>query len=417
MIACALHAQTDSTAVPIDKIAAPAATGTTSTATDSASTVITHTVTEVGEDDSTVSAPQVPATPANKLRVIFWELDPLKPNSIANNIKNYDVAILMDLFGDRDRGNLLQTLKKVGFKYSTGILGCAYKLNSKRLTVLDQPEVIDFSSNKFGKDKNYTQALNGDNGVHYHDGGILIVSKFPIEKASEFVYSQETRALSKKEVARITAGEVLGTAFFWWAGGEFIGLVGLKYAKRRPLFGGLYARINKEGQTYNIIATAFYQLKSTYLAGHKDLLTVDEQINELKKDFVDPLNISKDEPVFLAIRSQYDKDPEKGCYFDTNSKLYNKFKETLDASDINVSGDNTYTHTKKNAYMKYEDEIDKDMVLDHIFILNGHKTPTKSTITIPMLKRDIKSHKVLRKRKAEDEEISSIYPICGDFEF
>jgi len=171
---------------------------------------------------------------------------------------SYDVLVLNELFDDDARKVILEGLKEQGYKYATCILGQGLALPGKGVEEsIDQPYIVDFSDSKFGSDNHYTIGGTGRGGGlagGFQNGGVIIISKWPIDAAREIVF----RRGSPED----------------------------KHARK----GCVYARINKNGFRYNVFGT------------HPE--AVDRSIRkeqlETIEAFIKMQNIPAAEPVIIA---------------------------------------------------------------------------------------------------------------------
>lgn len=194
---------------------------------------------------------------------------------------DFDVLALSEVWDSDARFNLLTGLKKYGYRYATCILGSGFMaewskhspieigerikealrmIEEKTDTSLEQPWIIDFYDPRFGNDKTYTIGAKGTfpGGVDIYlatkgpgfigNGGVIIVSKWPIKQVREWIFKESSPSD--------------------------------KYAKK----GALYAKINKKGKLYNIIAT--------HTAGAINVPSI--------AAFADTLKIPANEPLLMA---------------------------------------------------------------------------------------------------------------------
>lgn len=170
----------------------------------------------------------------------------------------YDVLVLCEVFDDDARKIILEGLKEQGYKYATCILGQGLALPGKGMEEsINQPFIVDFNNSKFGSDVHYTIGGTGRGGGlagGFQNGGVIIVSKWPIEAAREIVFKR--------------------------------GSPEDKHARK----GCVYAKINKNGFIYNIFGT------------HPE--AVDRSIRKEQLEtiaaFIKMQNISATEPVIMA---------------------------------------------------------------------------------------------------------------------
>lgn len=266
---------------------------------------------------------------------------------MVDEIKGYDVLVLNELFDDGARRELLKGLNRVGYKYATCIVGSGFRWggnkNKHRFDEsLKQPYIVDFNDPRFRKDPKYAQAGEGDPpppsiktlvGFASMDGGVLIVSKYPIEYARELIYKE----------------------------GSFDD----KHAKK----GVVYARINKEGKKYHIFGTH---------AEAKDMSKRLVQFSILKK-FIDEQKIPKNEPILIAGDMNVNRyawpDRAKGL-----SLYFEKMVKILNASQPLLEGKEKFTSDAYKNSFKYKQE--KVTLLDYILYLNDHQKPERTSYQI-----------------------------------
>lgn len=260
---------------------------------------------------------------------------------------DFDVLALSEVWDSDARFNLLKGLKNQGYKYATCILGSGFmsewgkyppieiikrikhaeKMIKERTDKsLEQPWIIDFNDPRFGIDKNYTIGGNGTfpKGVDLAlvagpgfigNGGVIIVSKWPIKEVREWIFKTSTKTD--------------------------------KYAKK----GALYAKIDKGGKLYNIIAT--------HTAGEINITSI--------AAFVDTLDLPANEPVIMA--------------GDWNTNLFEQKAAfaTLKSTIPQWIGSKITADSETNA-LKLWDTINH--TIDFIICSNSHLLPSKASVTV-----------------------------------
>lgn len=287
-----------------------------------------------------------------------------------NFLKDYDVLVLNEAFDDDARRELLVGLKKVGFRYSTQILGAGFlwKGNGDDRFKMDRPlkqsAIIKFDDARFGKDKLYTQAGEGDppSPVFFRggvmDGGVIIVSKYPIETAKEIIYEPS-------------------------GGGD-------RNAKK----GAVYAKINKEGKLYHIFGT-HPQADEEY---HKERLN---QLRVLKK-FIDTQKIPANEPVLIAGDMNIDK----------YAGDFEKMLTILHATQPSLTGEEKYTYNlyKNNLAINYGWDEGRSKCFDYILYGTDYQKPVTSF-------NEIRIFCLSKPWGTVYNDLSDHYAVYGCFEF
>lgn len=157
------------------------------------------------------------------------------------------------------------------------------------------------------------------------DGGVLIVSRWPIEKEAQTVYQQ-------------------------CDGSDCIAAKGAKYA-----------RINKSGQIYHLFGTHTQAWSSA-----KNQATRTQQFIQLK-GFIDAQNLPADAPVLIAGDLNVDKGNSETEYFD--------MLNLLQAQEVVPEGAYLYTSDGRvNAWTSGKAEI-----LDYILYSTAHRAPVTAT--------------------------------------
>jgi len=266
---------------------------------------------------------------------------------------NYDVLVFSEAWDGDARKNLLTGLKNRGYRYATCILGSGYEwkgngdLYRKKGVVLKQQWIIDFNDVRFDTDKLYTQADDGTRIPLPHEivqlarikdfavgnGGIIIVSKWPIEDSAELIYSKTTE----------------------WEG----------MTKK----GCIYTKINKEGKEYHIFGT---HPQAALGQGIRK-----EQFQEFRK-FINSLNIPHHEPVILAGDFNVNKGTEEfrlmvNILDVTLPKLKGTEKYTADHSNNLL---NVYSGNKFDAVLY--NNLQPSVYLDYVFYSNNHQKPKQA---------------------------------------
>jgi len=260
---------------------------------------------------------------------------------------DFDVLALSEVWDSDARFNLLTGLKKQGYKYATCILGSGFMSEwgkhapieiGKRIEdairmikertgkVLTQPWIIDFNDPRFGVDKTYTIggigtfpsgvdiALTAEKLGNIGNGGVIIVSKWPIKEVREWIFEK----------------------------GSFT-----EYVKK----GALYAKIDKEGKIYNIIAT--------HTAGAMSVASV--------AAFADALKLPTNEPLLFA--------------GDWNTNLIENTKDfaLLKSTIPEWIGSKITADCVTNALRLWETN---NLTIDFIIYSNLHLKPSQSSVTV-----------------------------------
>jgi len=187
--------------------------------------------------------------------------------------QNNDVVLFNEAWDKNARKDLLLGMKKRGFLYATCILGSGYEWKGngdnyrKEGVALKQRWIIDFNDPRFGTNDKYTigdvgTKLTGENFFAQRaisNGGVIIVSKYPIVDSREHIFVNNNH--------------------------------GDKQAKK----GLVYAKVNKEGKMYHILATHLPTGKYGEPAGKDRLGSYKEIVG-----FIQSLNIPKTEPVIIG---------------------------------------------------------------------------------------------------------------------
>jgi endonuclease/exonuclease/phosphatase family metal-dependent hydrolase len=298
-----------------------------------------------------------------KLNILSWNLYLLtvKPMGIAFYSKpklmeraqriaqaigsSYDVLVLCELFDDDARKVVLEGLKKEGYRYATCILGEGFAQPGKDMEEsIDQPFIVNFHHSKFGSDTNYTIGGTGRGGGFsggFQNGGVMIISKWPIEKAKEIVF----RRGSPED----------------------------KHARK----GCVYARINKNGFIYNVFGT------------HPEAVDRSIRGEQLKTiaAFINMQNIPKTEPVIIAGDMNVDRYDVRHEY--DNMLSYLKARDPWTGKGERYSADynknilNTLQHMERDPKDVEHAEYPKN--LDYILYSSEYAQPLEasSEVRIP----------------------------------
>lgn len=210
----------------------------------------------------------------------------IRPKLIPNFLKSYDVILFSEVFDGDARRLLLKNMKRVGFKYATCVASSAYK-NSNELIrgkALNQPYIVDFSNKNFNDSKSAYGNGGDDPAIKPLNGGIIIVSKYPIIQSSEWIFAEPTEELS--------AAKKLKESFHW----------------NKELKGVVYAKIKKDKKKINVFAT---HTQAQYSTGSNALRSLYAQIGisqmEQIGQFIKSLKIPKTEPVIVGGDLNIDK--------------------------------------------------------------------------------------------------------------
>lgn len=237
---------------------------------------------------------------ANKINVLAYNVQlldapgkgsapgrPTRAKLIPDFVKAYDVVVFSEAFDEDARKFLMEGLKRVGFVNSTCILGSGLHqerpINQKQGKAYNQPAIINFQSPDSFKGKalyaySGTRELPGIPGARASlkkDGGVLIVSKYPIVKTKEYIYSAPPLGTIH-----------LTTDINWdWMANK----------------GVLYAQIIKDNRPYHIFGTHTQaQYKKMTDAMKKELKQTG--INQIKQmaAFIKDQHIPNTDPVIMA---------------------------------------------------------------------------------------------------------------------
>jgi len=213
---------------------------------------------------------------------------------------DYDFIIFNEVWDNDARRSLLVGLSSQGYKYSSCILGSGYLKNRKLGMAIDQPFIVDFSDKKFTKDLEYMQGGNGSDTIfhglkHAANGGVIIVSAWPIERTAEMIYSKSSKedGLAKKGV--------------------------------------VYAQINKKGMLYHIFGT------------HLD---TDPSVQEAQAaecaQFIASLKIPENEPVLIG--------------GDFNRAMDSSLRNAFQADEAKLIGDLIYSQDGFHDYLSFNQQ-------------------------------------------------------------
>ncbi|HML19733.1 MAG TPA: sphingomyelin phosphodiesterase [Candidatus Dependentiae bacterium] len=274
---------------------------------------------------------------------------------------NYDVIVLSEVWEKEARQKLLRDLNQKGYKYATGIVGAGFEETyykvlherakkehfvaeidiAKRIAVandclnnftnktLEQPYIIDLSSKDsdlekgrdgvFSWDVAASLALKGRGFIG--NGGVIIVSKWPIEVAREWIYGQGS--------------------------GED------KFAKK----GCVYARINKNGKHYHIFGTHL----------DTDSGIADKQLRWAKQ-FITDQQIPTNEPVIFT-------GDLNRTFLDANNRgILNEIKANI----VEFRGSPITANDWSNALSLFG----YSSTLDYILTINGYQQPSSGWVKV-----------------------------------
>lgn len=236
---------------------------------------------------------------------------------IGEKIKGYDAIVLSELFANGTRADFLKSIKSE-YPYQT--------------SVVDESGSIE-------------------------DGGVLIVSRWPIETSGHQVYKSAC------------------------AGSDCIAAKGVKYA-----------RINKGGNKYHVFGTHTQAWTTA-----EGIAARAKQFNQMRS-FMDRQNIPASEPVIIAGDLNVDKEdyPQE----------YASMLNTLSATEIARSGGHKYTADGGiNNWVSSDPEI-----LDYVLYSDNHLLPTASSARV-LVPRSIHSSVFTK------YDLSDHFPIKADITY
>jgi sphingomyelin phosphodiesterase len=222
--------------------------------------------------------------------------------SAADYIKGQDVVILNEMFDNEASNRLLAGLSKE-YQYQTPILG-----RSKN---------------------NWDETLGYYSNTVLEDGGVGIISKWPIVEKIQYVYSE-------------------GCGADWFANKGFV-----------------YVKLNKNGHFYHVIGTHM-QSEDERCSDGEDLSVRKSQMNEMK-EFITKKNIPTNEVVYIGGDLNVIKDTLEYSSMLTNLNVkepsaYTGFSSTWDPVSNGIAGYN---------YPSLQPQY-----LDYIFVEKSHKQPS-----------------------------------------
>ena len=222
--------------------------------------------------------------------------------SKADYIKNQDVVILNEIFDNEASNKLLNGLS-TQYPYQTPVLG-----RSKN---------------------NWDKTLGSYSNLTPEDGGVAIISKWPIVEKVQYVYSE-------------------GCGADWFSNKGFV-----------------YVKINKNGHFYHVVGTHMQSEDERCSVG-KDASVRKSQMIEMK-EFITKKNIPADEVVYIAGDMNVIKDTAEYSSMLTNLNVkepsdYTGFTSTWDPATNGIAG-----YNYPNLQPQY---------LDYIFVEKSHKQPS-----------------------------------------
>ena len=229
---------------------------------------------------------------ANEFKVLAYNVWAILPglvgksvserlNLIVNEVKGYDAIVFSELFDNSRRETFLAQLKSE-YPYQTAVV---------------------------------------DRSGALEDGGVVIVSRWPIETEAQTSYSD------------CDADDCMAAK------------------------GVMYAEINKTGQRYHLFGS-----HTQAWANRENQATRAQQFTQMR-DFIDSRHIALDEPVLVAGDLNVDKED----YLDE----YQAMLETLGATEVQRNGGYKYTADGSvNSWTTESAEI-----LDYVLYLNNYKLP------------------------------------------
>ncbi|NES02786.1 MAG: sphingomyelin phosphodiesterase [Okeania sp. SIO2F4] len=252
-------------------------------------------------------------------KFLFWDGQDVRSRLLPNKIQGYDVIIFQEAFDNSVRNNLLNSLKSE-YPYQSKILG-------------------------------------SDRGIK-QDGGVIIVSKWPIEAEDQRLFGNVCAAedcLADKGV--------------------------------------LYAQINKQEQLYHLFGT--------HAQAGRNRRTTREQQFRIIKSFIDSKQIPAEQPVII------------GGDFNVNQfdrSAYESMKTILDVTQppstgLQYTSDGQINDLKKGNNQSY---------LDYIFYSNNHLRPVKAVNEVLLIRADKEWKKT---GETNQQDLSDHYPVYGRFEF
>lgn len=270
-------------------------------------------------------------------------------------LKDYDAVIFSEAFADKGRRPLLHALQAAGFNYASCVLGSGYAdatlIKRHRNKAYKQPYIIDFNHSRFGKKNDaYGQGGSGSTTL-YPNGGVIIVSKYPIKKAYEWIYDRPLDIKIDK---------------------------GIRWS--RQLKGVVYVAIEKDGMLFHIFGT---HTQARYSKGSQKTIDTYHKIisNQMKQlgAFIESFKIPTTEAVILGGDfniNKYATNPEdpknqlvtiKAMVKNTNALIPELKNPVPPYNDFG----STVAHPARKP--KYKSQI------DYVFVDKKYKNPVSMT--------------------------------------
>jgi sphingomyelin phosphodiesterase len=252
-------------------------------------------------------------------RFLFFDGQEVRASLLPNKIQGYDVIIFQEAFDDHVRNNLLNRLNNE-YPYQTKILG-------------------------------------SDQGIR-QDGGVIIVSKWPIAAQAQRLFGDVCAAedcLADKGV--------------------------------------LYAQINKQGQIYHLFGT--------HIQSGRNKETIREQQFHIIKSFIDSKQIPENEPVIV------------GGDFNVNRFSQSTYESMITILDVTHPSSKGLRYTSDGKINDLKGRNTRTY-LDYIFYSNNHLRPAEAFNEVRLIRAD-KEWKGITKTSHQD--LSDHYPVYGYFEF
>lgn len=252
-------------------------------------------------------------------RFLFFDGQEVRASLLPNKIQGYDVIIFQEAFDDHVRNNLLNRLNNE-YPYQTKILG-------------------------------------SDKGIR-QDGGVIMVSKWPIEAQDQQLFGNACAAedcLADKGV--------------------------------------LYAKINKQGQIYHLFGT--------HIQSGRNKRAIREQQFHIIKSFVDSKQIPKDEPVIM------------GGDFNVNRFSQSTYESMIAILDVTHPSSKGLRYTSDGKINDLKG-INTRTYLDYVFYSNNHLRPAEAFNEVRLIRADQKWKGIT---KTSHQDLSDHYPVYGYFEF
>ncbi|EQA73574.1 sphingomyelin phosphodiesterase [Leptospira noguchii serovar Panama str. CZ214] len=273
--------------------------------------------------------------PTNLPRWGNWGHDErAKRISKSDYVKNQDVIVFEEAFDTNARKILLDNLKEE-YPYQTDVVGRTQK---------------DWDAN-LGNFRSYSLI----------NGGVVIVSKWPIEERVQYIFNDP------------------GCGADWFTNKGFV-----------------YVKINKEGKKFHVIGT--HNQSQDHNCSNLGVFNRANQFNDIR-DFIYSKNIPKDETVLIA----GDLNVIKGSneYYDMISRL--------NVNEPKYVGIPYTWDTKTNEIAAYYYENEEPVYLDYILVSKSHAQPP----VWQNLAYDPVSKQTWTVSGYTSDELSDHYPIYG----